>query len=140
MRHEADSPVCRGSCCTCKENETMLLPPHAASGPPEPAGSPPEGSLLESKLKWLLPDNGGPGRKEPRGTPGLSFTRASPDPEKMNCSCNQRVASSNPTTGHWLGCPEPKKNQKSSIKCDRVLLSYWCIRNVLNSEVRIHYQ
>lgn len=25
-----------------------------------PAGSPPKGSLRESKLKWLLPDNGGP--------------------------------------------------------------------------------
>lgn len=60
MRHEADWPVCGGSCCTCKENETILFPPHTASRPPEPAGSPPKGSLLESKLKWLLPDNGGP--------------------------------------------------------------------------------
>lgn len=50
-----------GAAAHARDTRPYCSPSHStASRPPEPAGSPPKGSLLESKLKWLLPDNGGP--------------------------------------------------------------------------------
>lgn len=54
------------------------------------------------------------GRKEPRGTPGLSFTRASPDPEKVNCSCNRAGCELKSQDRSLAGVPRTKKKKSKS--------------------------
>lgn len=52
---------------------------------------------------------------------------------------NQKVAHTNPGTGHRQGCPEPTPHcSPGALKCCPCLVwvHYWCVTEVLNAEVK----